>query len=316
MVELTRALTSTRTGRALPAAALAPYKLVVADIEGTTTDIAFVHSTLFPYARARLGEYLRDPAHARDPAVLDIVEALVSQSRIDGADDKFVPVIKHSTDLDEVVTYLEWLMSNDRKVAPLKTLQGLIWEHGYNAGTLRGHVYCDVVPALYYWHAVRVPVAIYSSGSVHAQKLLFGASEYGHLKPLLAAYFDTAVGPKTDATSYTAILSRLAEQFPEMTLAANDVLFLSDNPAELAAAAEAGWQVALAVRPGNPLVTDDAIATYPTFTDFSQLIAPHTHARPSSPIVAATKRARSLSGPKPDVASSPESPAAKRHRKN
>lgn len=42
-------------------------------------------------------------------------------------------------------------------------------------------VYNDVIPALKHWTSLGLKVYIYSSGSVEAQKMLFGNSKHGNL---------------------------------------------------------------------------------------------------------------------------------------
>jgi enolase-phosphatase E1 len=139
------------------------------------------------------------------------------------------------------------LMDQDSKTSALKELQGHIWEDGYNTGELVGAVFDDVKPALERWRQQGVGVGIFSSGSVLAQKLLFGHSSAGDLTPLLRWYFDTTVGAKTDPASYRRIASSIGES-PDA------VLFVSDIVAELDAARAAGMQTALSVRPGNAVV--------------------------------------------------------------
>lgn len=191
-----------------------PVKAVLTDIEGTTSSIAFVTDTLFPYARARLADYVA--THPAETApLLDAVRAEEAG--------------------DPVETLLRWI-DEDRKATPLKTLQGLIWAEGYADGTLKGHVYPDAVDALRRWHAQGLALYVYSSGSIAAQKLIFGYSNAGDLTPLFSGYFDTSSGPKRDAQSYRHIAG-------EIGLPAAEILFLSDNAQEIAAARAAGMQV-------------------------------------------------------------------------
>ena len=178
-------------------------RALLLDVEGTTTSIAFVAETLFPYARAAL------PAHVA-----------VNRDALAGLGP------------DPLATLIGW-MDEDAKVAELKAVQGEIWRDGYRSGALKGHVYPDTVAALERWRARGVPVHIYSSGSVAAQRLLFGHSIAGDLSPYLAGHFDLAIGSKKEPGSYQAIAGRLA-----MPPAA--ILFVSDASAEIAAAREAG----------------------------------------------------------------------------
>jgi enolase-phosphatase E1 len=215
--------------------------LVLLDIEGTTTPIAFVHDVLFPYARARLNAYLR--AHAGE----DELRGVLATLRVEWLEDakaKLEPPPWALADLPAAARYLEWLMDRDRKSPGLKRIQGEIWRAGYRDGTLKGEVFTDVPPALKRWKAAGLDVAIYSSGSVAAQKMLFGSTADGDLTAYLTGFFDTAVGPKVATDSYCRIAS-VAGREP------GRILFVSDAPAELDAARAAGLQVLRAVRPGN-----------------------------------------------------------------
>jgi len=194
------------------------------DIEGTTTPISFVHEVLFPYAAQHMPEYLE--RHGNDT----------------GAD---------------LETLLRWIRE-DKKEPVLKTIQGKIWKTGYEDGTLKSIVYDDVDDAMRAWKDRGLTLAIYSSGSVEAQKLLFRYTIKGDLTPLLSAYFDTAVGPKRDAASYRTIVGRLA-------LAPDEIHFLSDIPEELDGAREAGMAATQIVRPGTK--PTERHATAETFAD-------------------------------------------------
>ena len=154
--------------------------------------------------------------------------------------------------------YLEWLMDRDVKSPALKLLQGHIWQGGYREGELKGQVFPDVPPAFARWRDAQMTLAIYSSGSVLAQRLLFGATADGDLTPFIAAYFDTSVGAKRWPDSYRRIAGELKREAPE-------ILFVSDTPAELDAARAAGCQVLLAERPGNPAVKSVEAETIRTF---------------------------------------------------
>jgi len=210
--------------------------MILLDIEGTTTPIAFVTETLFPYARTHLPEYLG--AHGATPECRAAVERLQAEYEADRASGEAVPAWSPRA-------YLDWLMDRDRKSPALKELQGRVWEEGYRNGTLAGQVYDDVPPALARWRDAGVPVGIYSSGSVRAQQWLFRRSTAGDLTPLLSWHFDTAVGAKRTPSSY----ARIAE---DVSLPPADILFISDVAAELDAARAAGLRTALMVRPGNP----------------------------------------------------------------
>lgn len=209
-------------------------RLVLLDVEGTTTPVDFVLQVLFPYARARVGAFLE--ARLAEPETLADVAGLRAEAERDRAAGRHPPAWEEGA-----AAYARWLMDQDRKLTALKSLQGRIWAEGFARGELRGQVYDDVPGALRRWTAAGSRVAIFSSGSVLAQKLVFGHSDHGDLTPLLAGYFDTATGPKREAASYRKIAEALA-----VPPAAS--LFVSDVVAELDAAREAGFETALAVR--------------------------------------------------------------------
>ena len=202
-------------------------KAVVADIEGTTSSISFVHEVLFPYAGRQLPEFVR--RHVDDPEVASLLEDVKGEAgEPDAGLERLIEIL------------LRWI-AEDRKVTPLKTLQGQVWEHGYRRGDFTGHVYADTAPAMRRWSDRGARIFIYSSGSVKAQQLLFEHSDAGDLRPLIAGYFDTHVGSKRDPASYQAIVERIG-------LPAAEILFLSDVTEELDAAADAGMKTMLIAR--------------------------------------------------------------------
>jgi enolase-phosphatase E1 len=210
---------------------------VLLDVEGTTTPVDFVFKVLFPYARARVAAFLE--AHASLPEVARDLEGLRDERGQDAAAGRNPPAWDGSA--AGAAAYARWLMDRDRKLTPLKSLQGQIWAEGYARAELRGQVYDDVPPALARWTESGRRVAIFSSGSVLAQKLIFGHSDHGDLTPFLSAYFDTTTGAKREAESYRRIAAALAAP-------ASTGLFVSDVVEELDAAREAGLATALAVR--------------------------------------------------------------------
>jgi enolase-phosphatase E1 len=226
--------------------------MILLDIEGTTTPIAFVTETLFPYARVHLPLYLEQTGGT--PDTRRAIARLHEEFERDREHGDPVP-------LWSPAAYLAWLMDRDRKSPALKDLQGRVWEEGYRNGTLVGEVYEDVPRALARWRDAGVPVGIYSSGSVRAQQWLFRRSTAGDLTPFLSWHFDTAVGAKQDEASY----ARIAE---DVNVAPEDIQFVSDVAAELDAARAAGMRTALMIRPGNPPQTAHA---HPTFTSFDQV---------------------------------------------
>lgn len=218
---------------------------VLLDIEGTTTPVSFVYDVLFPYAVEHLSSYVA--SHAGQPELDESVRLLTKEWDDDVACGTNPPPRDSSPGW--VVDYAAWLMQQDRKSPGLKLLQGRIWEGGYADGSLRGDVYPDVPPALARWRDNGLSIAIYSSGSVLAQQLLFSTTAYGDLTRFVGQYFDTGVGPKREALSY----ERIAEA---MSLTSASVLFVSDVIAELDAARGAGMQVIHCVRDAGDSAAD------------------------------------------------------------
>jgi enolase-phosphatase E1 len=206
---------------------------VLTDIEGTTTPITFVHDVLFPYSLEHLATYVVQ--HDQDPVVMKCLADTLATSQVEG---------KPYTTHDEAVAQLLAWIKEDRKHPALKTLQGLIWRNGYATGAFQAQIYADVKPSLSAWKDQGIKLGVYSSGSVEAQKLLFGHTPEGDLTPLFSHYFDTAVGGKREQHSYERILKAL-------NLPGSDVLFLSDVPEELVAARAAGLRTVQLIRPGT-----------------------------------------------------------------
>jgi len=215
------------------------------DIEGTTTPIDFVTKTLFPFAREELREFVCTQDISTERKLLSH-----EHEQDVAAQNDPPPWTGHTK--DEIVSYLEWLMDRDRKSTGLKSIQGRIWESGYASGKLKGVVYPDVTPAFKRWKSAGKKIAIYSSGSVLAQKLIFGHLETP-LSPLIDAYFDTELGGKRDSKSYAEIASRLG-------IDAANILFLSDITEEVQAARSAGMRSIQVFRDGN--ASGDGIANF------------------------------------------------------
>ena len=226
-------------------------RAVLTDIEGTTTSIAFVYEVLFPYAAARLEAFCAAPHPG--PELREALDRLREEHAVETAADPPPP-------FGDGAPYARWLMERDRKSTGLKLLQGLIWEEGYARGEIRGQVYLDVPPALLAWRAAGRRLRVFSSGSVRAQKLLFGHTEIGDLTPYFEGFHDTLTGPKQDPASYTAIAAAFA-------LPPEEILFLSDVTAELDAAAKAGYRTGLLVRPGNRPAEPGGHAVYRSFLE-------------------------------------------------
>lgn len=218
---------------------------ILLDIEGTTTPIDFVHKTLFSYAKAKIADYV---SHHFAEIQTEMAQ-LKTEYKKDFSEQIYGRDFRE--DLPETVAnYLQFLIDIDRKSTPLKSLQGKIWQEGYESGELESVMYEDVANAFKRWKDSGKTIAIFSSGSVLAQKLIFKYSNGGDLTEYISDYFDTNVGSKKETESYRRIAS--AKSFPQV----ENFLFISDVVAELDAAREAGMQTALAVRPGNPAVED------------------------------------------------------------
>ena len=232
---------------------LSPLRYILTDIEGTTTNIAFVQEVLFPYSYQKLPDFVRIHVHEEAVAacLADTRQTLLAEHQVDA-------------DLEQCIAALLHWIKEDRKHSALKRLQGLIWREGYETGAFRGHVYPDVVPNLRQWRAQGLGIGIYSSGSVAAQQLLFGHTDYGNLNDLFDHYFDTAVGHKREPESYQRISATL-------TLPSLQILFLSDVEAELDAAQDAGMRTTQLVRPGTT-----PSAQHPTAKDFSEVSSLHS----------------------------------------
>lgn len=223
-------------------------RFILMDIEGTTTSISFVHEVLFPYASTHLESFVR--SNTKDSKVQGALADVKKTVREEAQ--------KELSDEGAIEQLLQWI-KEDRKHTALKALQGFLWKNGYETGEYQGHIYDDVVPVMEKWKAAGIQMGIYSSGSVGAQKLLFGFSEKGDLTPFLSAYFDTNVGHKREESSYRNIRKAL-------DLPANEILFLSDVKEELDAAKKAGFQTIQLVRPGT-----DPCDNHLTVSDFYEI---------------------------------------------
>lgn len=206
-------------------------KAIITDIEGTTTSLSFVKDTLFPYARAKLGEYIR--RHEDDPQVRKLLGDVEQEINKDSLTNESASCVRPSMGVGQLIEQLIRWIDQDKKVTPLKTLQGLIWEEGYEQGAFHGHLYQDAAENLKDWKARGLDLYIYSSGSVHAQKLLFAHTDYGDLTSLFSGFFDTHIGGKKEQASYRKIAKQVG--CPE-----DQILFLSDMKEELDAARAAG----------------------------------------------------------------------------
>ena len=221
-------------------------RAIVTDIEGTTSSISFVHDVLFPYASRELPEFVRSNNEDPDVAIL-LDDARLEAGEADASTDRVIDIL------------LAWI-NEDRKATPLKELQGHIWRRGYESGDFTGHMYDDAVDRLRRWSAEGIRLFVYSSGSVAAQRLLFGYSDSGDLTPLFEDYFDTGTGHKKEPDSYRHIVAAIG-------LPAGEILFLSDVAEELDAADAAGMQTWQLVRDD-----DVAVGTHRVAISFDDVI--------------------------------------------
>lgn len=219
---------------------------ILTDIEGTTSSLSFVRDVLFPYSRTHLPAFIK--AHAQDPLIQKELEAI---NQLKGA------VLSQQEAIDQLLTWIE----QDQKVTPLKALQGLIWEAGYEQGDFHGHLYEDAARMLKVWASQGLKLYVFSSGSIKAQKLLFGHTEEGDLSPLFSDFFDTRIGSKHDPEAYRAI-ARATRQ------PASSILFLSDIGTELDAARAAGMATTQLIRENQPIHSEQH-AVAKTFDDIA-----------------------------------------------
>ncbi len=244
-------------------------RVILLDIEGTTTPVEFVYQTLFPYASRKLESFLRE--HFQDPEIQSLIQDLRAQHDQDERNGLEPPGWVDNAEeerLSSSVSYGQWLIARDSKCTPLKSMQGKIWQQGFLSGELRGkctplksmqgkiwqqgflsgelrgEVFPDVPIAFERWRRQKKIICIYSSGSVLAQQLLFRTTTSGDLTPYISVFFDTRVGAKTEGESY----KKIAASF---SYAQRQFLFVSDGVKEIEAAASVGMQVILCDRDGR-----------------------------------------------------------------
>lgn len=241
----------------------AKIKAILLDIEGTTSDILFVKNVLFPYARDNCENFLIE--HFEEPEIQIIIDDLVELSQ--QRDQRLIIRSENRAEfVRSIVENVHWQISEDRKTKELKNLQGKIWKVAFESGEIKGHVYEDVPRKLKEWTESGLKVYIYSSGSVEAQKLLFGHSEYGNLSEFLSGHFDTNVGHKQEAQSY----KNIAE---ELKLSPTEIIFLTDIPKEVFAADNCGMKTTIVDRPNNPTFIDSEIRNrFKIVNNFDELV--------------------------------------------
>uniref|UniRef100_A0A1A9WFU7 Enolase-phosphatase E1 n=1 Tax=Glossina brevipalpis TaxID=37001 RepID=A0A1A9WFU7_9MUSC len=254
-------------------------KAILTDIEGTTTSISFVKDILFPYAKQYTKQYLQRTWNTDETQ--NIVHDLMQLKEHEKYLEK-LNVTEEQICPETVAKFVNVLIDKDLKLGPLKTLQGLVWAEGYKTGILKGHVYADVPVAFKCWHEAKICLAIYSSGSIKAQKLLFSQTEYGNLLPYISKHFDITSGHKHEVESYEKIAR-------DLNYNTSDILFLTDVIkgmlltylclsefqlffwAEAEAAGRAGMQVAILSRPGNAVLSQRDKSQFMIVNDFNEL---------------------------------------------
>ncbi len=237
----------------------AKYKVVLLDIEGTTSAIDFVHTTMFDYARKNLEDFLVSSFETKE--TIEALEVFAQDEKQPSLAAFLVGASSKAEKIDRIVNLASQRMKEDSKATGLKALQGMVWRKGFNNGELKGHIYNDVPDAFNRWKKSGITIAIYSSGSILAQKIYFANTIFGNLGTLISNHFDTTSGPKRISSSYENITNILNAK-------AGDILFLSDVTEELDAAKAAGMATGLLIRPGNkPAGNNDHIA----YHDFNTL---------------------------------------------
>lgn len=216
-------------------------KAILTDIEGTTSSIEFVFEVLFPYAKEHLPEYVR--SCAKHDSQSPLLQAVRNEAN------------EPNAGVERVIAILAQWMETDVKATSLKALQGLVWQQGYASGEIKGHVYPDAVSGLQAWHEQGYHLYVYSSGSIQAQKLIFGYSIAGDLTPLFSGYFDTTSGHKREPASYAQIAQAI-------NLPAAQILFLSDIVEELDAARASGMRTCGLARSQGVLTGHTTVSSF------------------------------------------------------
>jgi len=233
-------------------------KVILLDIEGTTSSIDFVHSVMFPFARERVATFVNE--QWGESLLDECIALLTTDLGHESAEDWLKPGTDHpQTVIDAVIGMID----GDVKATGLKHMQGIIWKDGFHSGELVAHLYDDTAPALKRWKDAGKDLRIYSSGSIAAQKLFFGHSVAGDLLDLFSAHYDTTTGPKKETASYESIVG-------DCGVDAGEIVFVSDIPAELDAAKAAGMQTVLSIRPGNkPVENQQDYKAIESFADLT-----------------------------------------------
>lgn len=239
---------------------LEEFSVCLFDIEGTTTPISFVHDVLFPYSKEKISDYILNGK--LDPK---IVADLIEENRLDIKNELFsAPILgtDHIVNLQVLESYLQYLIRVDRKSKPLKEIQGHIWKAGCEKAELQSVLFSDVPDFFVRLDERKIKIAIFSSGSVEAQKCIFKHSTFGDISKYISFYFDTNVGGKRDPASYTEIARQVGYN-------PNKILFFTDIKEEADASKQAGFYVGILNRPGN---TPQPKHSYKVLKDFKSIL--------------------------------------------
>jgi enolase-phosphatase E1 len=251
-------------------------KAILTDIEGTISSISFVKDVLFPYASERLEDFILTNFE-HDPFLLSIIEATLEelkQDKLTGLNyDSNQEDIIFETQVYTAIQALKTWIQEDRKITPLKDLQGLIWQEGFRKGLFKAPLYQDALDFFLNMKGKGLPIYVYSSGSIQAQRLFFEFSEFGDVRYLFSGFYDTKIGSKKESASYLKIAN-------DINLNPEDILFLTDIKDECRASEGAGLLTIQVVRESlnSDMSLDSSIAsgssierTRKVISDFSEL---------------------------------------------
>lgn len=247
-------------------------KVVLLDVEGTTTSISFVADVMFPYARREVAKFLDSTFDsAETQADIEALRKLAQEDLAAGQTETVQIPAAGSPKAEVVEAAIKNVfaqMDKDRKSTALKQLQGHIWHHGFVSGEMQGDIYDDALEAFKKWKPT-TPIFIYSSGSIAAQKLLFGYNKHGNLGEYLKGHFDTTIGSKLEKQSYNNIYDEIIKQYPGVEK--KQILFGTDNIKEAIAADEAGFSTFLSIRSDTaPLPENHPFHAVTSFADVWQ----------------------------------------------
>ena len=218
------------------------HAVLLFDIEGTTTALPFVTQVLFPFAEEALGTFVDDMFSKISEGVESDDISLFRVCLAEAEEETGLQLNKSA-----FVCLLKKRMEENSKVSYLKRIQGVIWREAYENGTVRGHVFNDVRPFMERMNGsqwgnmektigsatLTTSIGIYSSGSIAAQKLLFGHSTSGDLTPFISSYHDpSTAGLKNAPSSYVNIRKYIEDVKANKNII---IVFFTDSPAEIEA---------------------------------------------------------------------------------